>query len=142
MAKSEQGREEGEISFFINIPRDDALASEEADELSRIVVDAFTRKLKDSRLAPYISVEGYSWERGCLITSIALSAVVVGVLKGVKDYPDLKKGAIEVAKDLNGMTVGLKRWGHARMSVWFYRDRWSSDSDLKKAFRPGEPKER
>ena len=129
-------RERGEISFFINLPRDDRLMPGEAEELSLRVMDAFSRRVRESGLAGHLSIDGYSWERGCLITSVAVSAAILTVVKGVKDYPDFKRGVIEIAADLNGMTVTLRRWGGRRMSVWFYGDRWSSDSALKKAFRP------
>jgi len=127
----------GTVSFFVNDPKGYALSDDEAQMIGVLVAEHYAQRLAKSPLEGVVIVSAFETRRGCLIVTLTLAAklvagrVTVGaVTKFLKDYEDIRKGAILLAKDLNNLRLKLNQWSKEH-TVWFYRD----DIEYKRAKR-------
>lgn len=106
----------GSVTFFVNVPKGDTLADEEQDYLAGRTVSWFQEQLQHGEYGNAIVVTSFSRRQGCLIIPITLGLVVTvigGIGTCIIKYPDLRKGIIAIAEDVNKLKVKLKRWREA-----------------------------
>jgi len=102
----------GSISIFVNTGQHEVYLSDEvASVMGNTLRDYFTTQLRQRNYP--LEVTGFKIKRGCLIIELFLGIAIAGdFIKGaydfVKDYPDLKKGAKEIADTLKGMFFNSK----------------------------------
>jgi len=114
----------GTLTFFVNVPRNDVLTSEEQRYLAEATVSAFRKKLQESEFGNTIVITSVTHRRGCIVISVGLALVipaVSGIAAGIIQYPKLRTGIIAIAKDINSLKVRLKRW-KAEKSVCLMRE--------------------
>ena len=110
----------GSITMFINVPHEMSISDEEEAFLANEVADRFQARLRESEFGSEISVVSIDWRRGCIVEILTLGVVLAAAGKFIKDYSKYRKGLIQIAKDLNGLVLILKRG--SKHSVWFYTD--------------------
>ncbi len=110
----------GSISFLVNVPSDQMLTESEVADLEAQIVERFGAQLRDG-LGGRLEIEGVTSRRGCLIVEISMCVAVGATIKFVKDYPDIRKGAIQLAEDLDSLRIKAQGWAKS-VSAWFYRE--------------------
>ncbi len=79
---------------------------------ARLIADGVAalarEKLTARGLDDALSVELTDMRRGCIIVELGFFLLAGGAFyKGVKDYPKLKQGVQEIARDVNGLRLRL-----------------------------------
>lgn len=117
----------GTITFLVNIGKHESISESEMSELAHAVTEEFERAIERRHLGGTISIVSTAVGRGCVTIVITLGAVVVAVgavVKTVssflKDYEDIRKGALLLAQDVNGVRVKIERWAEKR-PAWLFR---------------------
>lgn len=110
----------GSVSFFVNDPKEHRLTDEDIRAIELFIVSAFETSIKCSSFGDRITITGVVSQRGCVVVTVSLAAVFLGVTTFLKDYEKIRSGTIQLAKDLNGLGVKLANWKKEH-KVWFYR---------------------
>lgn len=117
----------GSLSFFINDPKEHDISDEEIASLGETIARHYSELIAKSEFRDVIKVSRIGSKRGCIIITLHLAVAVtvagggVSVIEILKNYPKIRKGAIDMGKDLNKLRLTLKRLSR-ELKVWFYRD--------------------
>ena len=118
----------GTVTFMVNIGKDETISDDEMVELSAAITAEFKKAAERRKLENEISVLSTTVGRGCVTVALTIGAVVVAtgaaakvVLSFLKDYEDIRNGALLLSKDINGIKVKIERWTEKRFA-WLFRD--------------------
>jgi len=127
----------GNIWFFTNVPNDVWLSDEERANVSLQIACAYQRNLGQSNLSDVLRVGQVVYDGGCVITilqiigTIGAAGMAVGTF--LDFYPGMKVGAVELAKDLNGLRIRISSKQEKKESTWFYKADFGEVSDVPKS---------
>ena len=117
----------GTITFLVNIGKHESISEREMSELADAVTEEFERAIVRRQLGGTISIISTTASRGCVTIVITIGAIVAAagvvaktVSSFLKDYEKIRKGALLLAQDVNGVRVKVERWAGNR-PAWLFR---------------------
>lgn len=127
----------GAITFIVNIGKHEDISESEMIELGYALEKRFETAIEHRQLGDLLTVVSTSVGRGCVTIAITIGAVVVAVgtttklvCSFLKDYEDIRKGALLLAEDINGAKIKIERWAKKR-PAWLFRDDLLSSEEAK-----------
>jgi len=111
----------------------DGLLDSELEEIKESISSELNKLAKMHGYGSSLKFISMRIELSCLIVTLSVcAAILAGAYKLVKEYPDLKKGALEIAKDLDKVRVHIKNKEHFR-SICVRNLEYAQDELVEKA---------
>jgi hypothetical protein len=143
----EQTIEVGSISFFVANPiyGEVKLSDEDSETLAKEFEDEFRYRFSKSEASNSFTISSVEWKTGCLDVTIFLGVlktvywVVGGIGAAAAAYPKVKKGLLEIQKDIPWLRSKRTKRLHP---VRLHKDELYSDEEIIKAIEDLRSKEK
>lgn len=117
----------GTITFLVNEEAGERLTEAEMEEVGAAVAEAYAASIERNGYAGILTIQAVAVARGCITIAITVGAVIAAAattakiaIAFLKDYEDIRNGAVMVAQDINGLAIKLKEWKRGRR-IWIFR---------------------
>jgi len=131
----------GAVTYCTNVTPGKFLSPEEAEYIASQVSGLFQSRLAESPYAEDVGVIRTEYKLGCVITTITIGASLAGLYKIIVDYEKFKSGLSQLAKDLNGIYVGVKQSLHGNGSTYVMKINLPNERVLEVTLKKAENQE-